>query len=130
MAFGQSGPSATARQTQQLLTLLEQAGHSGFRDARGPMGFTQRQAAGKFTPQEADEFITRLENEAEQAELDLSAALRAPDGIDASFAVQASRAMSKAEREEAKRVEALRAMPAGLLAAELERRNWVVIPPA
>jgi hypothetical protein len=34
---------------QELLTLLQDAGHTDFRDARGPMGFTQRQAAGKFT---------------------------------------------------------------------------------
>ena len=50
MAFGQqSGPPASAKQVKELLTLLKNLGHSDFRDARGPMGFTQRQAAGKFT---------------------------------------------------------------------------------
>ena len=50
MPFGQQlGPPAAAKQVQVLLTLLTNAGHTGFRDARGPMGFTQRQAAGKFT---------------------------------------------------------------------------------
>ena len=51
MAFGQqSGPPATAKQVQELLSLLHEAGHADFRDARGPMGFTQRQAGGKFMP--------------------------------------------------------------------------------
>ena len=64
MAFGQSaGPPATGKQIRELLELLEAAGHSDFRDARGPMGFTQRQAGGKFTRDEADEFIERLETE-------------------------------------------------------------------
>ena len=54
MAFGQpSGPPARARQVQELLGLLLEAGHVDFRDARGPMGFTQRQAGGKFTQDEA-----------------------------------------------------------------------------
>ena len=55
MAFGQqSGPPATARQVQELVELLHQAGHVDFRDARGPMGFTQRQAGGRFTREEAE----------------------------------------------------------------------------
>ena len=66
MAFGQqSGPPATARQVQELLDLLHAAGHSDFHDARGPLGFTQRQAAGKFTRDEADAFIEQLQLESE-----------------------------------------------------------------
>ncbi len=62
MTFGQqSGPPAPARQVQELLSLLHDAGHTDFRDARGPMGFTQRQAAGKFTRDEAAAFIDQLE---------------------------------------------------------------------
>ena len=62
MAFGQvSGPPATARQLRELSELLVTAGHDGFRDARGPMGFTQRQAGGKFTCSEAQAFIDQLE---------------------------------------------------------------------
>ena len=61
MAFGQHpGPPATSRQVDELLNLLHAAGHDGFRDARGPMQLTQRQAAGKFTGTEADELIARL----------------------------------------------------------------------
>jgi hypothetical protein len=65
MAFGQaSGPPATGKQVRQLLDLLAAAGHHDFRDARGPMGFTQRQAGGKFTHDEAQAFIEQLEDEA------------------------------------------------------------------
>ena len=62
MAFGQqSGPPASAKQVQELLGLLKEAGHTDFRDARGPMGFTQRQAAGKFTREEVVAFIDQLQ---------------------------------------------------------------------
>ena len=69
MAFGQpSGPPATGKQLQELMQLLNAAGHTDFRDARGPMGFTQRQAGGKFTRDEADAFIAQLQEWAEIAE--------------------------------------------------------------
>jgi hypothetical protein len=62
MAFGQqAGPPASRREVQELLTLLQDAGYTDFRDARGPMGFTQRQAAGKFTRDEAAAFIAQLQ---------------------------------------------------------------------
>ena len=63
MAFGQqTGPPASARQVRELLELLKEAGHSDFRDARGPMGFTQRQAGGKFSRDEAAAFIDQLQD--------------------------------------------------------------------
>jgi len=63
MAFGQvSGPPASPKQVQELLSLLKEAGHADFRDAHGPMGFTRRQAAGKFTREEAAGFIDRLQD--------------------------------------------------------------------
>jgi hypothetical protein len=65
MAFGQaSGSPAPAKLVRELLDLLEAAGHTDFRDARGPMGFNQRQAAGKFTRDEAQAFIDQLQEEA------------------------------------------------------------------
>jgi hypothetical protein len=103
MAFGQqSGPPASGKQVQELLGLLQEAGHVDFRDARGPMGFTQRQAGGKFTRDEATAFIDRLQAE----EHDAPPAPR----------------LSAAEQ-------ALRRMPAEQLAAELQRRGWVVLEP-
>ena len=108
MAFGQqSGPPASARQVQELLTLLKDAGHADFRDARGPMGFTQRQAAGKFTRDEAAAFIDRLQD----AELD----------GDTPVAVPAWRLSAQEQ--------IIRHVPAEKLAVELRRRGWTVIEP-
>ena len=105
MAFGQqSGPTASARQVQQLLALLKNAGHTDFRDVRGPMGFTQRQAAGKFTRDEAAGFIDRLQN----AEFD-----------EETTAVLPPSKLSGTEQ-------LIRRMPDEQLAAELQRRGWTV----
>ena len=105
MAFGQqSGPPASGKQVQELLGLLQEAGHTDFRDARGPMGFTQRQAGGKFTRDEADSFITQLQ--------------------DAEHAVDEP----PAPRLTASEV-ALRKVPSEQLAAELQRRGWAVMEP-
>ena len=107
MAFGQqAGPPATARQVQELLGLLHDAGHADFRDARGPLGFTQRQAAGKFTRDEADAFIEQLQ---------------ATDEAVPAAPVAAPR-VTAAEK-------ALRGFPDDQLAAELQRRGWVVMEP-
>jgi hypothetical protein len=112
MAFGkQSGFPASARQVQELLGLLQDAGHVDFRDARGPMGFTQRQAGGKFTADEATAFIEQLQ-----------AAAEAADGEGPPAAAEPPVRLSAAER-------ALRQVPTGQLAAELQRRGWIVIEP-
>ena len=62
MSFGQSAPSASPKQIAYLLSLVKQAGHDGFRDACGPLGLTQRQAAGKFSKSEASTLIDLLLN--------------------------------------------------------------------
>jgi hypothetical protein len=109
MAFGQqSGPPAPANKVRELLALLNDAGHTDFRDARGPMGFTQRQAGGKFTRDEADAFIQRLEE---------AAISESP-----SHAPTRSIRPSAAER-------AVRDVSSELLAAELQRRGWIVVEP-
>jgi hypothetical protein len=107
MAFGQqSGPPATARQIQELLTLLREAGHTDFRDARGPMRFTQRQAAGKFTRDEA------------AASIDL---LREAELTGDPVAVVASPPSAQEQM--------LRRLPSDQLAVELRRRGWTVLEP-
>jgi hypothetical protein len=117
MAFGQTAPPATAKQVQYLLSLVQKAGHDGFRDARGPLGLTQRQAGGKFSRNEASALIDRL--------------LAEDDGDEGGDGGASSgEQISAADRLEAERAQVLRGMPAGLLAGELERRGWVVNPPA
>jgi len=106
MAFGQQvGPPASARQVQELLVLLHEAGHVDFRDARGPMGFTQRQAAGKFTRDEAASFIELLESEADD---DDPVVAGAGEPVD----------------------ELLGGLPSEQLADELRRRGWTVLEPS
>jgi hypothetical protein len=103
MAFGQSaGPPASGRQVSELLELLQRAGHTDFRDARGPMGFTQRQAAGKFTAGEAAAFIDQLQAAEHPTEPPVK--------------------LSAAER-------ALQKYSDHQLAAELQRRGWIVVEP-
>ncbi len=138
MAFGQqSGPPATHRQLQDLLELVIAAGHIDLRDARGPLGLTQRQAGGKFTRDEADELIERLQAEAEAGSDDGTepraeeppapspAPRTAPRPKPAAGgAVAAARA-----RREAEALRQLREIPDHLLAAELQRRGWAVMEP-
>ena len=131
MAFGQSsGPPATGKQVAALSALVQAAGHRGWRDARGPLGLTQRQAAGKFTRDEADELIARLQAEADGTNDEGTAAVatgapvepppvRPPRTVAASTAATAP---SAAER-------AVRGLPTALLAAELQRRGWIVVEP-
>ena len=118
MAFGQpTGPPASHRQIQELLELLEAAGHTDVRDARGPMGFTQRQAGGKFTRDEADAFIATLQEAEHQAENGTDSAT----GPAAPAPTRPTR-LSNAEK-------ALRGFTDQELAAELQRRRWIVVEP-
>jgi len=112
MAFGQaSGPPASHSQMRELSELLQAAGHSDFRDARGPMGFTQRQAGGKFTRDEADEFIAALHEAAD----DESAPPPAPARAKPARRSRADVQLEKFSDEQ--------------LASELQRRGWVVMEP-
>ncbi len=117
MAFGQqSGSPATAKQVQRLLELLHEAGHSDFRDARGPMGFTQRQAGGKFSRDEAEGFIEQLEQESHES----STAEAGPKPT--MKPTTKSAPLTAAEQ-------AIRRFTNEQLAAELQRRGWVVLEP-
>jgi len=77
-------------------------------DARGPLGLTQRQAAGKFTRDEAAALVERLH----QARVDGSPPITSHPAAMVSAAEQA-----------------LWRMPAEQLAAELKRRGWTVVAP-
>ena len=118
MAFGQSaGPPATSKQLRELLELVHEAGHLDFRDARGPLGLTQRQAAGKFTRDEADELISQLQEEADSTTADVPPA--------DSPTTRAPRSPTTDSRADGR----LHHVPTEELAAELQRRGWVVLEP-
>ena len=118
MAFGQpSGPPAPMQMIKELLALLQAAGHSDFRDARGPMGFNQRQAGGRFTRDEADAFIAQLQEWAEIAE--------SADAVPTPVAPTPQAIKPKVTAAE----RSLKSVPAEVLAAELQRRGWVVMEP-
>jgi hypothetical protein len=118
---------------RELTELLEAAGHSDFRDARGPMGFTQRQAGGKFTRDEADEFIARLQHEAEDTDSPSTDADDGPTPDPAPTAKPAAKTSAAAYRRAAKRPtpgeQTFRGFTDAELAAELQRRGWVVMEP-
>ena len=117
MALGQSpGPPATYRQVQELLGLLQEAGHADFRDARKSMRFTQRQAGGKFTRDEADAFIEQLQADADG------------DGEGAS-ATAPDRPVPPRPARLSAAEQALRKLSDAQLAAELQRRGWIVVEP-
>jgi len=126
MAFGQaSGTPASHSQLRELTELLEAAGHSGFKDARGPMGFTQRQASGKFTRDEADEFIAALqEAEHESSEPEPSAAPARPKP-----AVARPKSARPKATQRAGTTSSLESVSDEALAAELQSRGWVVMEP-
>lgn len=119
MAFGQStGPAANHRQMAELLELLQQEGYAGYRDARGPMGFNQRQGNGKFTADEADEFITQLQEQHEGREA-------APEP--ATPEKRAAKPTAKpAEKPAARKKMTLRDIPDEILVKEMQRRGWTL----
>jgi hypothetical protein len=110
MAFGQQlGPPASAAQLRELLALLQGIGYADFRVARGPMGFSQRQGGGKFTRDEAAAFIEQLQNAESEGTVPVAAV---PPGEALSGGAQL-----------------LARMPTDELAAELQRRGWIVMEP-
>ena len=108
MGFGQyAGPPATSRQLDELLALFRAAGHDSFRGARGPMRLSQRQATGKFTRDEAEELINRLQQVSDDR---------------AGAPVETLVRLSNTEL-------LLRRVPTRELAGELQRRGWLVVEP-
>lgn len=134
MSFGQaSGPPAPANKVRELLALLQEAGHTDFRDARGPMGFTQRQAGGKFTRDEVDAFIERLEAEVDGSGDDV--ADEPPPRASAPIArsprpTTGGASLPGASRDGVSRDGvSLDGVSSAALAAELQRRGWIVAEP-
>ena len=118
MSFGQqSGPPASAKQIAYLLSLLEAEGYD-FATGRHHYGFNQRQARGKFSVSEASELIDQLVARAEAGPDDAPAVFEDPKAV---------RAQAKLDSD---RATLLRGIPAEMLADELQRRGWAVIPPS
>jgi len=92
---------------QELGALLRGAGHADLRDARGPLGLTQRQAGGKFTHAEAEALIRQLQDAEHAADI--------ADVADAPRLPVADVALGRVSTER--------------LAAELQRRGWTVTAP-
>jgi hypothetical protein len=111
------------------------------------MGFTQRQAGGKFTRDEADGFIERLEAEmngdqnGDDPNEDASPTTTAPVPPSPARALvsrpkaTAPRSTTTGGPSRSARPESppesvdLSEIPAEVLAAELQRRGWVVLQP-
>jgi len=135
MAFGQpSGPPATARQLRELTALVEAVGHTGFKDARGPLGLNQRQAGGRFTQGEATELISRLEAEVEEsAQSGPTPGTPAPDRTGSARTTTPATTTSGAAPPAASRRQSLarqlEQVPEDLLVDELRRRGWTVTSP-
>ena len=147
MAFGQSaGPAASHRQVAELLELLQNAGHADFKDARGPMGFNQRQAGGRFTADEAAELIDQLqqaEYEAEQAQAAASSVEPPQDeqpepktgskktgsSSTGAKAKSASKPPAMSDEARAEMERAVRSASTKSLVLEVRRRGWIVTKP-
>jgi hypothetical protein len=108
---------------KDLLELLNNAGHADFRDARGPMGFNQRQAGGKFTAEEAAELIDQLQEAEHQAAQAGGASADPPEDKPA----EAEPAAEKKPLTEMER--AVRTASTKSLVLEVRRRGWIVTKP-
>src|SRR4051794_8560124 len=120
MAFAKqpSGPPASSKQVAYLQALLRAAGYADFREARHPLGFTQRQAGGKFTSGEASALIEQLLDDPTEQE---SAAARRPPE-------EASSARTRSTPVGGDR--SLHDVTDEVLASELRGRGWDVHRPA
>ncbi|MBI4882833.1 MAG: hypothetical protein HY826_02115 [Actinobacteria bacterium] len=102
--------------------MLEKIGYSTFREARHPMGLSQRQAGGKFTVSEASALIDKLLGDQSGV---VSSVV--PDRLSASDATMAGDEAT--EKVRVTQATMLRGVPADLLADELLRRGWSVHAP-
>ena len=95
------------------------------------MGFTQRQAGGKFTRDEADTFIAQLESEAEFDAAISDAVSDAPALPETRPVVPRPKKAASAPAVSRQRGADpdLSAVSDAHLAAELQRRGWIVMEP-
>lgn len=139
MAFGQApGPPASARQLEELLGLLRAAGYRDFREARGPLGFSQRQGGGRFTRDEAAACIEQLQDaQAADAAPQPRPTLRVlpgegsgPSGQRPPAPAPVRAAPAAVAQSSPDHADGLGAIDDARLAAELRRRGWRVSAPS
>jgi hypothetical protein len=103
----------------RLVELLREAGFDGLREARHPLGLSQRQSNGKFTRDEAaaliDELGRREETAADGGATPIPSPVCPPDAVPPDVLPDA--------------VAVALAFPDELLAEELARRGWTCTPP-
>lgn len=131
-----SGPPASQKQLEYLEDLLRKAGYADYREARGPLGLTQRQGRGKFTKREASELISQLleteEPASEDEPIDTADSPSRdeepprPAPPDRRAAASPPSAGSTNAPDAAA---SLAAVPDVVLVAELRRRGWTVVLP-
>lgn len=126
MAFGQSaGPPASPKRVAELAAVHEARGFDSFREARHPIGLTQRQAAGRFTNAEVEELLARLESEPGDG--------GEPDGGEPAGGESVGGEPTAARvdrRRRSQQEELVVRLDAGVMATELVNRGWCCIPPA
>ncbi len=121
------------------MALVRAQGHTDFRDARGPLQLSQRQAGGRFTTQEASALIDRLVSSTsgggdnEDAGAEERAGPRATEVTGTRVTgprVTGPRATEPRAAQQPETADALvRGLPVDLLVAELERRGWRALAP-
>jgi len=125
MAFGQAaGPPASAKDIAHLAELVERRGFDSFKEARHPLGLSQRQAAGKFTRDEVESLVNQLE--AEDHDPDTGDGAGESDPV-VEREVPTPRPATKRIQRDQKLVAA--GLTDELLVAELELRGWTCIAP-
>ena len=121
MAFGQSaGPPASPKRVAELAAVLEARGFDSFREARHPIGLTQRQAAGRFTNAEVGELLARLESEPGNG--------GEPAGGESVGGEPTAAPVDRRRRSQQE--ELVVRLDADVMATELVNRGWCCIPPA
>ena len=112
-----------------MLELLQNAGHADFKDARGPMGFNQRQAAGRFTADEAQALIDQLQQAEYEADQQAQATGSAERTQEPEQTEDAPKRNGMTDEERAEMERAVRSASTKSLVLEVRRRGWIVTKP-
>ena len=112
-----------------MLELLQNAGHADFKDARGPMGFNQRQAAGRFTADEAQALIDQLQQAEYEADQQAQATGSSEPEPEPEQTEGAPKRNGMTDEERAEMERAVRSASTKSLVLEVRRRGWIVTKP-